>query len=206
MRSIHKRVVIALAAAPLVAAGAAGTLAAHAAGPAPDSVSCTFNGATTALTPIPAQSVFAPSPSGSTEEGTSPITTADGGTYTFSGATVACTGVDSNGNTATATHISSSGNYYNVECGTGTAYGTATLTDASGATVATVKYTIVFANGQGTLTADVTIATDGVTIDAAGPVSITPSNTGGCVTTAVTGFNVVGSVSGSGTGDTDDAA
>lgn len=211
------RKIIAVATSVAALGGAAlGLVPASAAGPLPDSVSCSFTGTTTSLTPINppstpdsrgagGKSVFPPStPNANAEEGTAPYTTADPGAFTFSGSTLSCTGTDSNGNTATAVSISSSGNYYNITCGTGTAYGTATLVDGNGATVATVSYTITFTNGQGTLKADVTIASDGVTIDAAGSVNIVPTQ-GDCATAPVTQFTVAGSATGSGTGDTDDA-
>ncbi|MHB2023510.1 MAG: hypothetical protein ACYCO3_09315 [Mycobacteriales bacterium] len=210
-----RRVLAAVAVASttlVMGAGLAVPTVAHA--QAPDSISCAFTGATLpgTLNPVIPQppANFPPANENpQAEEGTAPFTTADPGTYAFDGAPTApssCTGVESNGAVDTATSITSNGNYYNIVCGTGTAYGVAYAYNGS-TLVATVHYTIVFNGGAGTLTADVTLASDpGVTFDASGTVDITPSNTGGCVTGPVDGFKVVGSVSGSGTADVSDAA
>lgn len=194
-----RRRILAVAATAAISAMTVGTVTAEAQGPAPDSVACSFAGSTTNLAPIPpASAVFPPfGANANPEEGTAPFRTADAGTYGFAGSPISCTGTDSNGNVHTATAITSSGTYYNISCGTGTAFGTATLTG-----LATVAYTIVFTAGQGELTADVTMISDGVTFDAAGTVTLTPTQ-GDCVTSAVAQFTAVGSMSGTGGEDTE---
>ena len=185
------RKIIALAATAVAVGGAAlGATTANAAAGA--AVSCSFTGTTTSLTPIPNGAAFAPSnPNPTAAPGQADYTTADQGGFTFGGNTIACTGVDSDGKSFSASAIASSGTYNNVVCGTGNAEGTANIGN-----IATVAYTIDFANGEGTLRAAVTLS-DGVTATAAGTVSIVP-NVGGCVTGPATSFTVLGSASGAG--------
>jgi hypothetical protein len=171
----------------------------------PDSLSCTFTGSTTSLTQIPAGSAFAPSTPHQAEEGDANYTTGDTGAYTFGG-TATCAGTYNGSPIESSGTIASSGNYYNVTCGTGEAFSgaqgessatPATVTLTNPTVTFDVYYTIQFSGGQGSLVADV-VAPDGSTSDASGVVDIRPSNTGGCVTGPVTGFTVTGSVSGGG--------
>ena len=129
-------------------------------------VACQINGSTTSLTPIPA-----------------PPATGGSGTYTFSGPATCVV----NGALQSGTVTVSDGAYQNTVCGTGTATGTADF--AGGITVNPLGFKIQFVAGVGVIQ-----ATSGGT--GGGVVDITPSNTGGCATTAVTGFNVHGTFSG----------
>jgi hypothetical protein len=97
--------------------------------------------------------------------------------------------------------INSSGTFTNGTCGTGVATGTATITE--GADVAptsklpsdtyNVTYTITFINGSGVLTGTATEQGSGETASVTGAVQIVPT-TGNCVTTGVSAFDVVGSI------------
>ena len=118
-----------------------------------------------------------------------PITNPGGvletGTYTFSGGCAVAVSSDDLPAVSTSCSITSAGSYLNVLCGTGTATGGATV--ASSIESATVSYTIVFVAGLGLQV--VTSPVGGV-----GVVSIVPTNatSGGCVTAAVSSFNVTG--------------
>jgi hypothetical protein len=148
----------ALAVSAVVAAvGLSGSAPASAAGPA----TCQFNGLTSQLTPIP-------------------VTGGNTGTYTFSG-TANC--VTANG-AQTSTPVLSSGTYNNIQCGTGTAVGSVSVTG-----IGSFSYSITFAAGQGVLTA--TSPGD----QGGGPVTIVPQP-GGCVTGPVTQFTVAGELTG----------
>jgi|SwirhisoilCB2_FD_contig_51_6126395_length_545_multi_4_in_0_out_0_1 hypothetical protein len=122
---------------------------------------CEYTGNTTSLTPIP-------------------VTGANSGSFTFVGSGT-CAGQDGTG----SVHISASGSYNNIQCGTGTATGTATVT---GAVNTSLGFTITFAAGQGVLT-----VTSGGT--GGGDTHIVP-NTGGCVTGPATSFSVAGTIAG----------
>lgn len=213
IKSTAARKLLAASTGVVLLGGVATALSAHA-GTA-DAFSCTFNGATDALTPIAAPPAHGtPSQTGLTEEGDAKYTTGMSGAFHFSG-TATCSGTDvSAGITFTnaAATIDSSGSYQNIVCGTGEAVSASdgvhgAIGDAA-ATPATVTvngltfkvyYTIDFSDGQGTLAADV-VFPDGDVVDGGGAVDILPSNTGGCVTGPVLGFNVEGSTTGSGTG------
>ena len=117
------------------------------------------------------------------------------GTYTFQGDSPACVILNTAGNpVATGTaHITSSGSYQNVLCGTGTATGTAQVAFNNGQTF-NVGYTIAFASGVGALA-----VTSGAT--GGGEVTIVPGDVpqpvgngsgGNCITTGVTAFQVYG--------------
>lgn len=105
-----------------------------------------------------------------------PPKTGGSGSFAFSG-TATCV----NGAKVQNVGISSSGTYKSTVCGTGSASGTASFTGGP----SPINYTITFVAGQGSL--KVTSGGKGN-----GAVSITPSNTGGCVTAPVTGFTVRG--------------
>jgi hypothetical protein len=152
-------------AAVALGAGLVAVPVASAFGPAANAAggeACQFTGSTTSLTPIP-------------------VTGANSGSYAFNGSGT-CVGSVGTGSIAISV---SNGHYDNIQCGTGTATGTAVIT---GAINVTLGYSITFTGGQGVLT-----LTSGGT--GAGPVSIVPQ-TGGCVTAPATSFTVTGSVGG----------
>jgi flagellar capping protein FliD len=181
---------ITLVALTALSAALIGSTSAQAAGR--DNSSCVFQGLTGSLNPpIP------PPPAGNGQTGT----------YTFNGTSATCVIVDteeSAGNSAVVpVTINSAGRYSNIACGTGTAIGDTTVgpTTVTGANSelpisasGTSIYTINFAGGTGPLTfgSGVTDA-DGEAISGGGHVTITPSNTGGCVTVPAQGFSVAGS-------------
>ena len=145
--------------------------------------SCVFTGLAGNLTPgVPA----ATNPAG-------PLAT---GTYSFSGDALNCALANSNGTVIAngGAHITSSGSYLNLLCGTGTATGTATVAFSNGQTFSNIGSTIAFVGGTGALA--VTGGASG-----GGEVSIVPGDVpapvgagsgGNCVTTAVTQFKVYG--------------
>jgi len=98
-------------------------------------------------------------------------------TFTSGGAPAPCAGT-----------IASAGTYANIQCGTGTVSGQATVTTTQGPAVPTFDYTIAFSAGQGTLSIG---GLNGVTGGGAVSISAVPSPTG-CVTVPATGFNVTG--------------
>jgi hypothetical protein len=105
-----------------------------------------------------------------------PPATGGSGSFTFTGSGN-CVGPDG----LRSGSLSASGSYSNIVCGTGTATGTASTP------IGTFGFKITFANGAGVLQ-----ITSGGT--GGGSVDIAPSNIGGCVTTAVTGFTVAADV------------
>jgi hypothetical protein len=157
--STRRRIATLAVGAGLVAVPVAANLlpSAHAA----SAETCEYNGTTTSLTPIP-------------------VTGANTGNFSFSGSGT-CAGQLGTG----AVSISASGTYNNIQCGTGTAQGVATV---SGAVNTTLGFTITFAAGQGVLT-----VTSGGT--GGGNVHIVP-NVGGCVTGPATSFTVAGTIAG----------
>lgn len=179
---LHQRTVVLLTAVGVLAFGAVGAQA-H----APHAVNCTFTGSTTALTPI------APPPA-----------TGGSGTFEFAapapfhGTVGAAVCADNSGGAPYNVTIASAGSYDNIVCGTGRVpkpldpRASATITGIPGHSPTTVFYEIVFASGAGAVTVFNTAV--GGSLIGAGAVDITPTNLGGCVTTAVTGFDVVGNV------------
>lgn len=165
---------------------------------AQSALQCVFSGATTQLNPIPPHTVYAPTPTGSTAPGTTPFTTNDPGTFAFNGTPVAPCAVAGPGGVNTnitsivvnpSTYPQTFGDYQNVQCGTGSAYGEAVLLSNT-TVVGTVNFTIVFAAGAGTLSTAADVF--GVNYSDAGVVQITPTTVTACVTTDVNGFKVLG--------------
>jgi len=75
-----------------------------------------------------------------------------GGTFSFStGAPLGCTAVDPDDGVVASCTINASGSFTNIVCGTGSASGTATISDPSDGGV-TVTFSITFVAGVGVLT------------------------------------------------------
>jgi hypothetical protein len=193
-----------VAAGALAAALSAGS-SAQAAGN--DHFSCVFQGVTGNLTPpIP------PPPAGSGQKGT----------YSFTGGAT-CAVVDADGEGVDGTFnttVTSQGSYSNAACDTGFVAGSDTRFDETPAATdpefpittspaGGLDYEINFAGGSGPFLAaqGQVLPTspygpmtgsfkdgDGETLTITGDVHITPGNTGGCVTQAVTGFDVDGTL------------
>lgn len=150
-------------------------------------------------------------------DGVATLLDTDSGTFSFSGQAV-CAGADvasSGGGVAPSLAAgvyninTTSGTYNNLICGTGTANGTATLTNAPGTPAATINTTfaITFAAGVGKLSIvvnsgsiDGLVGPNGNTIsggEGTGVISIlptqsTPPGSVGCINGDVTGFLVNG--------------
>ena len=86
--------------------------------------------------------------------------------------------------------IDSTGTYSNVICGTGVMSGTATITDS--VENITASYTITFADGVGLLLIGSASDSDGHRGTGAGVALLSPRPTGGCTSTAATGFDIFG--------------
>ena len=116
------------------------------------------------------------------------------GTYRFAAGPATgnggqCVGVSLPAGAAGNCNISSqSGNYTNIQCGTGTAAdATATVTDSLG-TVHATPYNIIFVAGIGVILGPGVVGVPAT----AGVVQITPTNGGNCVTAPVATFTATG--------------
>jgi hypothetical protein len=161
---------------------------------AADSATCAFTGLAGNLTP--------PIPAAANDPG-GPTTT-ETGTYQFAG-NATCVAVEGDtGDAATnsgvySTHITSSGNYTNLVCGTGTATSTAANTTLSGFPSpegpVNTAYTIRFTAGAGALQITGGFTPQHSSVTGGGYVQIVPAQ-GNCANTDVSAFTVAGSFTG----------
>jgi hypothetical protein len=103
-----------------------------------------------------------------------PPKTGGSGSFAFSGSATCL-----KGSKTLNVGVSSSGTYTNLICGTGTAVGTASFSGGP----APISYKVQFTFGVGYLTVNGGGKGEGIA-------DIAPSNTGGCVNKAVTGFTI----------------